>query len=172
MKCSKCGLREATTEVLHSINGHAEKLYLCDECAAAFRPDMGFDKLGIFDKLLGVSPMGLVTNFGGLFDTQSDRSIVCPDCKTTSEEFLQTGFVGCPRCYEVFEPLVRRTVKKLQQSDIHIGKSPYGMDPDAEESTLKTQLQIAIDNGDYGAVGELGKRLEQIRLARNGKEDR
>lgn len=169
MKCSKCGQREATTEVLHTVNNHTEKLFLCDECAAALRPDIGFGKLGIIDKLLGGSAMGLVNNFGGLFDAPDERILVCPDCKTTSEEFLKTGFVGCPRCYDVFEPIVRRTVKKLQQSDIHVGKTPYGSS-DGEEAELKAQLKYAVENGDYSAAGQLSKRLEQLYLARNGKE--
>ena len=168
MKCSKCGQREATIEVLHATNNHAEKLYLCDICAAELRRnDIEFAKFSIFNNLFG-SPMDLVGGFGGLFGTQGDRTVVCPDCKTTSDEFLKTGYVGCPRCYEVFEPLVRRTVKKLQQSDIHVGKAPYGGGGD-DETALRTQLKAAVEREDYALASKISERLEQIQLHRNEK---
>ncbi len=171
MKCTKCGLREATTEVLQRHNNHIEKMYLCNECAKDFRPDMGFDDFDFLDKLINGSPMGLVTNFGGLFGEPTTHTIICPDCKTTSEEFMKTGFVGCPRCYEVFEPLMRQTVKKLQQSDMHTGKSPYGaLDFDSEEAALKSELQACVDRGDYSKAAEISAQLEQLRSERNGKE--
>ena len=76
---------------------------------------------------------------------------------------MKTGFVGCPRCYEVFEPLIVQTVKKLQQSDRHVGKTPLGvLDTASEEARLKSELQAAIDNGDYSKIGELGERLKKL----------
>lgn len=27
---------------------------------------------------------------------------VCPNCKTTAEDYQQSGFLGCPLCYSVF----------------------------------------------------------------------
>ena len=87
---------------------------------------------------------------------------MCPDCKTTSEEFLKTGFVGCPKCYKVFEPLVVQTVKKLQQSDRHVGKSPYGKIDTIDEAGLKAELQAAVDSGDYVKIVELSERLKKF----------
>ncbi len=98
MKCTKCGLREATTEVLQRHNNHVEKMYLCDECAKDYRPDMGFDDFDMLNKLINGSPMGLLSNLGSLFQTPTAKALMCPECKTTGEEFLKTGFVGCPRC--------------------------------------------------------------------------
>ncbi len=170
MKCTKCGLREASTEVLERHNNTIEKMYLCDECAKDFKPDTrAFDDFNFLDKIINGSPMGLVTGLSELFGAPSSpRTLICPDCKTTSDEFLKTGFVGCPRCYEVFEPLVLQTVKKLQQSDRHIGKSPLGMVTQDETDILKSELQQAIDSGDYGRAGEISKRLEQVCRDRNG----
>ncbi|MDE6966481.1 MAG: hypothetical protein K2O94_05845, partial [Clostridiales bacterium] len=109
------------------------------------------------------SPMGLLSNLNNMFAEPSTRALICPTCKTTSEEFMKTGFVGCPRCYEVFEPLIVQTVKKLQQSDRHVGKTPLGvLDTASEEARLKSELQAAIDNGDYSKIGELGERLKKL----------
>lgn len=161
MKCSHCGLREATSEVVLRNNGHIEKLYLCGECAKNFRPDevMNF---GFLNKLINGSPMGILSNLNNLFDTKS-RTLICPECKTTSDDFLKTGFVGCPRCYEVFEPLIEQTVKRLQQSDRHVGKVPIGaVDIATEEARLKAELQSAVDRGDYTKIGELSMQLKKL----------
>ncbi|MCH5165183.1 MAG: hypothetical protein J1G01_02150 [Clostridiales bacterium] len=170
MKCTKCGLRDATTEVLVRHNNHVEKMYLCGECAKDYRPEMNFESFDMLNKLINGSPMGLLSNLNNIFDAPTTRALICPDCKTTSEDFLKTGFVGCPRCYEVFEPLIVQAVKKLQQSDRHVGKTPVGMlDTASEEARLKTELQTAIDNGDYYKIGELGDKLK--RLVGNKREE-
>lgn len=163
MKCTKCGLREATTEVLQRHNNHIEKMYLCGDCAKDYRPDMYTDDFDMLSKLINGSPMGLLSNLSGLFGAPTTKAMICPDCKTTSEEFLKTGFVGCPRCYKVFEPLIVQTVKQLQQSDRHVGKSPIGDVCDAsEEARLKSELQAAVDSGDYAKIVELSNRLKSL----------
>lgn len=161
MKCTNCGLNDATTEVLVRRNNHVEKMFLCSECAKNFRPDMGFDSFDMLNKLINGSPMGLLNSFNNLFDTHTARTLVCPDCKTTSEEFIKTGFVGCPKCYKVFEPLVVQTVKKLQQSDRHVGKTPHGIDT-TTEAQLKAELQAAVDRGDYTEIFELSEKLKKL----------
>lgn len=171
MKCTNCGLREATTEVLIRRNDHVEKKFLCGDCAKNYRPDTGNDSFDMLNKLINGSPMGLLSNLNSLFEAPSVRTLVCPTCKTTSEEFLKTGFVGCPRCYEVFEPLIVQTVKRLQQSDRHIGKRPHtAADTAAEEARLKAEIRSAVDNGDYAKLGELSDMLKK--LVGNNKEDR
>ncbi|MDE7464216.1 MAG: hypothetical protein K2M48_04210 [Clostridiales bacterium] len=165
MICTKCGLRQATTEVLQRYNDKVEKMYLCNECAKEYRPNVGFDDFGMLDKLINGSPMGLLTGLSEFFNnTHESKTVRCPDCRTTGEEFLKTGFVGCPRCYEVFEPLIRQTVKKLQQSERHIGKRPNGTEADDSVGVaqLKADLQEAIDCGDYARARVLSSKLEKI----------
>lgn len=163
MKCTKCGLREATTEVLLRRNGNVEKMYLCSECAKTYRPEINIDSFDMLNKVINGSPMGLLSNLSNLFNAPTTRSLICPDCKTTSEEFVKTGFVGCPRCYEVFEPLIAQSVKRLQQSDRHVGKSPHGEQYSAsEEAKLKAELQAAVDSGDYVRLSELSEELKKL----------
>lgn len=162
MKCTNCGLREATTEVLVRRNDHVEKMFLCNECANSYRPDMLTDSFDMLNKLINGSPMGLLNSFNNLFDAHTVNTLVCPDCNTTSEEFIKSGFVGCPKCYKVFEPLVVQTVKKLQQSDRHVGKTPYGATDADSEAALKAELQAAVDCGDYNKITELSERLKKL----------
>ena len=36
---------------------------------------------------------------------------VCPKCGTSVEEILETGFVGCEKCYEM--PKIKEVVDKM-----------------------------------------------------------
>lgn len=163
MKCTKCGMREATTEVLQRFNNHIDKMYLCDNCAKEYGSKAGISEFDLLEKMIAGSPMGLLSNFADMFNSVAAKPTVCPECKTTSDEFLKTGYVGCPECYKVFEPLVAETVKKLQQSDRHVGKTPVGAANVAtEESRLRLELQAAIDAGNFAKAGELSQRLDML----------
>ena len=162
MKCSACGQREAKVEALCNINNRTEKLYLCEVCAAELRSDIKSLNQIMLEQMFAASPMDMIANLGGFFDTQSERVVVCPDCKTRSDDFLKSGYVGCPRCYDVFEPLVRRTVKKLQQSHIHVGKTPYGDGLSDDEAALRVQLDSALDRKDYTLASKITERLQQM----------
>lgn len=103
MKCTKCGIREAKMEIHVRNNNHVEKMYLCADCAKDYKPEVNLESFDMLNKLINGSPMGLLSNLNNMFAEPSTRALICPTCKTTSEEFMKTGFVGCPRCYEVFE---------------------------------------------------------------------
>lgn len=45
---------------------------------------------------------------------------ICPYCNTSYNEILQTGFVGCSRCYHEIEEL------KLALSKMYSGKKHKG----------------------------------------------
>ncbi|MBO5022619.1 MAG: hypothetical protein J6C53_04020 [Clostridia bacterium] len=46
---------------------------------------------------------------------------VCPYCNTTYNEILQTGFVGCSRCYQEIEEL-KIAIEKMYCGKTHKGK--------------------------------------------------
>ena len=45
----------------------------------------------------------------------------CPYCNTSYNEILQTGFVGCSRCYYEIDQL-KETLKKMYGDKTHKGK--------------------------------------------------
>ena len=46
----------------------------------------------------------------------------CPYCNTSYNEILQTGFVGCDKCYSEIAEL-KEAVKKMYGNKTHKGKS-------------------------------------------------
>lgn len=168
MKCNKCGQREATREIHTNYFGREQHLFLCDECAKEYFPKMG-SGFNLFGGLTGMSPMSVLSGINGLFDMPAERQAVCPQCRTTADEFIKTGFVGCPHCYEVFEPLVAQTVKKLQQSDRHVGKTPYDTgNIRSREAELRAELQAAVDKSDYDRIGKISEELKKLLGGREG----
>lgn len=51
----------------------------------------------------------------------------CPYCNTSYNEILQTGFVGCQRCYEEIDQL-KEAVKNLYGDKKHKGRDARGED--------------------------------------------
>ncbi len=41
----------------------------------------------------------------------------CPKCNTSVDEILESGFVGCEKCYEI--PEIRDAVKKMYKGKKH-----------------------------------------------------
>ena len=171
MKCTRCGKNEATVHSFISINNKKQQMDLCENCARELQSSMGMSGYGgIFGPIFGGSSMGVLPGLFTLFDAPTTQALVCPHCKTTGEEFVKTGCVGCEHCYEVFEPLIVQTLKKFQQSDRHIGKLPVGMtDTDGDEQKLKAELQAAIDGGEYGKITEIAEKLHKLTVGNNGE---
>ena len=44
----------------------------------------------------------------------------CPKCGTSVEEILETGFVGCEKCYEL--PTIKKAVEKMFNRKKHKSK--------------------------------------------------
>ena len=51
-------------------------------------------------------------------------SLFCSHCKTTLEEFLQTGLIGCVFCYTAFKENLLLAIEKTQGKTEHVGKRP------------------------------------------------
>ena len=49
----------------------------------------------------------------------------CPYCQSSYSEILQTGFVGCQRCYEEIESL-KEALKNLYGDKTHKGRGVGG----------------------------------------------
>lgn len=147
MLCDKCGKNPATFHYTEIVNGEKSEHHLCSSCAA--NTDMSYytnllnDSDNPFLKLLGGIFSSAAEAMGGE-DANPETQIVCPNCKMTYGEFLKNSSFGCATCYDVFGPLIPEKIKKIQGSDVHVGKKPlaYGVArPQEQEETPITQEQ-------------------------------
>lgn len=123
MICEKCRVREANVQYTEVINGVRKEHHFCAQCAKEM--DFGV-YAAIFD---GEFPLGkLLSGLLGIEDANEvpDKlhQIVCPTCGTSYDEFVRDSRFGCPDCYSVFGPLLDDSLKQLQGSLVHTGKSP------------------------------------------------
>lgn len=49
---------------------------------------------------------------------------ICKSCGTRLSDFYETGMLGCPYCYKAFRLEIVSTLKKIQGSTVHRGKTP------------------------------------------------
>ena len=137
MLCDRCGKMEATIQYVQIINGSKQEIYLCSRCGK----EVGVDDFSM--------PIDLSTFFGEIFGEYNiprlNRNIdlICNNCKTSFEEFLNTGKIGCANCYKSFEKKLNPILKRIQGGNEYLGESK-------QETTIgkikKEQEDISNDN--------------------------
>ena len=120
MLCQNCGKHDATVRYTQIINGVKSEIKLCENCA---------NKLGV-GALQFNMPMNFadfLSDFFNDYETSLLPSFVkqatkCGTCGENYQEFVQTGLLGCPECYDTFSERLDPILKRLQGSCQHIGR--------------------------------------------------
>lgn len=156
MLCDECKKNEATVHTISKINGVTTERHLCAECNKKhMAPIMKMSIIG-----------DLFSNAGALFAPKQDV-IICPKCGMTSEDFLETGYVGCANCYKEFEPILLPTVEKMQNATRHVGKIPNSrgeatVNPNPELLRLKKELAEAVAKEDFERAETIMKSIKKL----------
>ena len=100
MKCSGCG-KEVMFPFYQNMIG---EFFLCDECLS----------MGLSAK--SEQPVRR-TRAGGA------GGIACPKCGTCLDEFAQSGYLGCEKCYKTFSREIEKFLPHVQNGPSHIGKT-------------------------------------------------
>lgn len=90
----------------------------------------------------------------------------CPYCGAKLHEFFQTGMLGCPECYKVFESEIEYSLPKIQEGICHIGKKPrYSLEDKELLNDYKKYLkqkEEAMISGRFEDVKKLSVFLTDI----------
>ena len=93
----------------------------------------------------------------------------CKYCKTTLQDFLDTGFVGCARCYDLFNKQAKEFALDIHGRANHVGKFPSRevtkQSMRRELDRLVKEKERAVRNEDYLTADQLKTKIEQIREA-------
>ncbi|MDY6024605.1 MAG: hypothetical protein SPJ19_07420 [Candidatus Borkfalkiaceae bacterium] len=49
---------------------------------------------------------------------------ICPVCGAKLSVYYKTGYLGCPDCYSYFKKDIESSIKSIQGSTVHMGKTP------------------------------------------------
>jgi protein arginine kinase activator len=104
---------------------------------------------------------------------QKEVGTSCEQCGITWAEFRQSGLLGCPNDYQVFEkdlmPLLQRAHENMSH---HVGKVPtrrgnsgVPMKRQVDLTRLRKELAKAVEAEDYERAAKL---RDQIRQAEGG----
>lgn len=157
MLCERCKIREANIQYTEVVNGVKKEHHFCAQCAKEM--DFGV-YAAIFD---GEFPIGKLLS--GLLGIEDDNQgpdklhqIACPTCGTTYDAFVRDSRFGCSDCYSVFGPLMEDSIKQLQGSLLHTGKSPVNQNMERlSESAGKTRGMSIKDE-----ISEVEKELSEL----------
>ncbi|HLS48163.1 MAG TPA: UvrB/UvrC motif-containing protein [Gemmatimonadales bacterium] len=160
MTCDQCHEREAVVHLTQIVDADVTTLHLCERCAAergVEPPTVGKSPLGSF-----LAAMGKELEGAALPGTPTDES--CTRCGATLRDFRETGRLGCPDCWRVFETQLRELVRRLHGSTFHVGEryAAPGVarpDPESELGALREQLRVAIETENFELAAELRDRL-------------
>jgi len=126
LKCDLCE-KPATVHLTQIVNNKVHKVDLCEDCAKA-KGVTDPTGLSLSELLLGASlanansdgsPAALTHPFA-----QPPSMLRCEKCGYTEVEFKKTGHLGCPDCYETFEPHIEGMLEKMHKGTAHLGKAP------------------------------------------------
>lgn len=144
MICQDCKQQPAAVHLTQITNGQKTELHLCMACAnrrnIQFLPVMMPFEAGIKPAFPIMAPSG-------------NELRKCQACNYTWGEFVQTGFLGCTKCYDSFADLLSTVITKNQGKVRHQGKVPHhagaGFKIRRSISTLKNELEKAIKEEDF-----------------------
>jgi len=163
MKCDKCD-KAATVHLIEIIDGKKIEKHLCEGHAS---------EAGIAVKVTNAPINELLEKFvlkhsGG--EAPSDEAVgelSCELCGMTYSEFRKRGLLGCPSCYEAFEPALGPLLTRAHEgADHHIGKVPNraGADEFRQQRLmqLRRELDQAVAAEKYETAAELRDQVRQM----------
>ncbi|MBR6788222.1 MAG: hypothetical protein IKM44_00220 [Clostridia bacterium] len=155
--CEDCGKRPAVYHMKNIINGVYTEHYLCAECKEKrgfITPDFGLNNL--------FSAFG--NPFATLYGTQN-KKIKCSKCGYNIQDFLKSGYLGCPDCYEAFSEQITPTLAKMQRDTKHTGKTPkeFYSAEDTKYNELLRQREEAVAKEDYLLAGRINEEMKKLK---------
>ena len=186
MLCEVCHEKEATVRITRIHNGNSETHNLCQDCANRFGqedPEAQDLSKAIFKLLAGALMKHIGSQNQGSEEDERVKKLSCPNCGKTYGEILEDGLLGCPDCYESFEPYIRPMILKMQGADTHTGKKAGShrkktakilnvaeekLSPKEELSVLSDRLKIAVSEENYEEAARLRDEIKKLKEEHHG----
>ncbi|MCL2861076.1 MAG: UvrB/UvrC motif-containing protein [Firmicutes bacterium] len=152
-------MNKATYHTIKKVNGQTTQKHLCGLCHEKMSVGMFGDIASIF------------SGFKNFLGTPSKNTRnVCSHCGTTSDEFLQSGFLGCAKCYSDMQDLILPIIQQVQGSLGHVEDAPVSRSvletddfPQLNEyQRLKRELEYAIKEENYEEAAVLRDKIKEI----------
>lgn len=171
--CERCLTRPATVHISRVVNGERTDRYLCEACAKeegafplAFNPQFTLQQL-----LSGL--MGQPQTPGQPRPALApDRQ--CPSCGYRYSEFVDSGRLGCPDCYQAFREELIPLIRRLHGSTQHRGKVPAragrNLRRQQDLERLREELRQAVAKEQFERAAALRDRIREMEQQTGGED--
>ena len=165
MLCENCKENEANVKYTQVINGVKKQMNLCEKCARELGiTDMSFDMPNIdFSNFVGSMFDDTISEF--IPSLIKPETLLCDKCKSSYEDFIETGKFGCDECYETFENQIDNLLKNIHGVNKHIGRGSKMLKTGEKNITNKKEDKEKIKEenkeGKENKLEELKERLKK-----------
>ncbi len=164
MLCQKCHRNLATIRYAEVVDGKVADLHLCPECLSQYRQDTatGFE-------ISGEGPALHKAKSAGTRQDPSAPEQACPECGTDVGTVLESGMVGCAKCYEHFGKQVESLLEGIHWALRHKGKTAHVNDARMrlrnDLQTKRLLLRSVLQAENYEEAARL---RDEIRILEDG----
>ena len=163
MLCQNCKKKEAAFFYKQNVNGKISEVHLCADCARKYSAGNTLPDIFGIDLL------------GGFFGSQPvirRQSKVCPVCGSTFAGIVDSGKVGCAKCYEIFKDELAGTVERIHGRVKHIGRGAKKEEQVKEnkEKDLREKLARAIAEENFELAAQLRDEIKALSEGNNETE--
>jgi len=187
-RCDLCGQQKGGIEIQVYRDQKPQKLFLCTECALKLLENNSFSK----DQTLklveanGNEVFQMITEMRSLLSEiasqihaiETQKSTPTQKqclCGLTYEEFKESGYLGCPWCYETFREDVDNLLHEIERGCLHRGMIPqrytYLLIVQKELDYLKRQLQRFVAQEAYEEAARVQRKIKRILSKHSGMEN-
>lgn len=131
-KCQQCS-SPATHHVVKIIDGKAHSYLLCAEHAQSISPILK----NTLSKTQQVNLVSLIQHFinqqhatPAEGESEATQSPLCPNCHLRYAQYKKTLLLGCSDCYEAFESLLTKDLRKFHGAISQDGDDSRAMEPE------------------------------------------
>jgi protein arginine kinase activator len=168
--CQACGHRPAVVEFIQVTGDTRRELSLCRECALSMGVRAQVEAFQRLSQLL----LHDMTISGIPDEMRAALSAKCSTCGLVFAEFVKTGLLGCPQCYEDFKDLLKPVLRRMHG----VTKKPASVSPERKEAEdlrghtedmvtetreqLEMELHLALLEEDYEKAAALRDKLKKL----------
>jgi protein arginine kinase activator len=159
-------------EFIQVTGDERREMALCRECALSMGVRAQVEAFQRLSQLLMQEDEST-----GPFDAEALRS-KCSRCGLVFEEFVRTGLLGCPQCYQDFEvflkPALRRlhgVTKQIPDEAVHASQTQTPQHKEEKKTEargsesreqLEIELNLALIDEDYERAAALRDKLRRL----------
>jgi len=169
--CQACGHRPAAVEFIQVTGDTRRELALCRECALSMGVRAQVEAFQRLSQLL----MNQLPAEGASDEMRAALAAKCSGCGLVFEEFVKTGLLGCPKCYDDFKDLLKPVLRRMhgvtkqvsdsaetKKSQEHPGEKITEETADDPREQLEMELHLALLEEDYEKAATVRDKLKKL----------